>query len=99
MPMHRLARIAVLALALLPATLHAQQDTGAVPTIAGKTAGMQKLDGFLPLYWDERTGRMYLEIDRFDEDILYYTSLPAGIGHNDIGLNRGDLGGTYVVHF
>lgn len=99
MPMHRLARIAVLALALLPTTLHAQQDTGAVPTIAGKTAGMQKLDGFLPLYWDERTGRMYLEIDRFDEDILYYTSLPAGIGHNDIGLNRGDLGGTYVVHF
>src|SRR5690606_14611772 len=56
-------------------------------------------DGFLPLHWDERAGKMYLEIARFDEDLLYYTSLPAGVGHNDLGLNRGDLGGTYVVQF
>lgn len=99
MLLHRVAR-AALAIALFPVALVAQQqDGGAVPTIAAKTAGMQKLDGFLPLYWDEQTGRIYLEIGRFDQDILYYTSLPAGVGHNDIGLNRGDLGNTHVVRF
>ena len=99
MALHRVARIAALAIVLLPATLTAQQQDGAVATIAARTAGMQKLDGFMPLYWDEGAGRMYLEIGRFDEDVLYYTSLPSGVGHNDIGLNRGDLGGTYVVRF
>ncbi len=99
MALHRVARIAALAIVLLPATLAAQQQDGALATIAARTAGMQKLDGFMPLYWDERAGRMYLEIGRFDEDVLYYTSLPSGVGHNDIGLNRGDLGGTYVVRF
>ncbi len=101
MPLHRVARAAALALALLApsAAARAQQEPAATPTIAAKTAGMQKLDGFLPLYWDERAGKMYLEIARFDEDVLYYTSLPAGVGHNDLGLNRGDLGGTYVVRF
>ncbi|HEU5207881.1 MAG TPA: zinc-dependent metalloprotease [Longimicrobiales bacterium] len=100
MLLRRVARVAALAVALFPVGVAAQQqDGGALPTIASKTAGMQKLDGFMPLYWDEQSGRMYLEIGRFDEDVLYYTSLPAGVGHNDIGLNRGDLGGTYVVRF
>ena len=29
---------------------------GAVSSIEERTAGMQKLDGYFPLYWDERTG-------------------------------------------
>src|SRR5690606_11043942 len=67
--------------------------------IAAKTEGMRRIDGFMPLYWSERDGKMWLEIGRFDQDILYYISLPAGVGHNDIGLNRGDLGPDYVVRF
>jgi hypothetical protein len=82
---------------LLPAAVSAQQEP--LPSIADKTEGMQQLDGFMPLYWDERSGKLFLEIGRFDEDVLYYTSLPAGIGDNDLGLNRGDLGGTHVVQF
>ncbi|HSK19744.1 MAG TPA: zinc-dependent metalloprotease [Longimicrobiales bacterium] len=70
-----------------------------IPTIAAKTEGMQRIDGFMPLYWSERDGKMWLEIPRLNEEILYYVSLPAGVGHNDIGLNRGDLGPRYVVHF
>jgi hypothetical protein len=77
----------------------AQQRQEPTPTIATRTEGMRRLDGFLPLYWDERGGRVWLEIARFGEEILYYVSLPAGVGHNDIGLNRGDLGPRYVVKF
>jgi len=39
---------------------------GPVPAIEARTAGMQKMDGYFPLYWDERTGSMFLEIPRFD---------------------------------
>ena len=39
----------------------AQQAAGGgpVPTIDARASGMQKLDGYFPLYWDERSGSMY----------------------------------------
>ena len=60
---------------------------------------MQKLDGYFPLYWDERTGTLWMEIPRFDTDFLYATGLAAGLGSNDIGLDRGQEGGGKVVSF
>ena len=75
------------------------QDKKAPPTIAEKTQGMQAFEGYFPFYWDEREGKIWLEINRFDEEILYVNSLPAGIGSNDIGLDRGQLGDTRIVFF
>ncbi len=72
---------------------------GAVSTIEERTAGMQKLDGYFPLYWDERTGSLWLEIGRFHTDFLLATGLAAGLGSNDIGLDRGQEGGGKVVSF
>ncbi|HSK08650.1 MAG TPA: zinc-dependent metalloprotease [Vicinamibacterales bacterium] len=72
---------------------------GEMPTIAAKTAGMQKIDGFFPLYWDEAAGLLWLEIPRFDEDLLYVSGLSAGVGSNDIGLDRGQLSGSRLVRF
>ncbi len=60
---------------------------------------MQKLDGYFPLYWEERTGTLFLEIPRFDAEFLYTTGLAAGLGSNDIGLDRGQGGGGRVVSF
>lgn len=60
---------------------------------------MQKLDGYFPLYWDAKGGKLLLEIDKWDVDFLYYESLPAGLGSNDTGLDRGLLGQEKVVHF
>jgi hypothetical protein len=68
-------------------------------TIEDQTAGMQKLDGYFPLYWDDRTGSLYLEIPRFDSEFLYSTGLAAGLGSNDIGLDRGQGGQGRVVTF
>ena len=68
-------------------------------TITAKTRAMQALPGFFPLYWDEAKGDLWLEIPRFDEDFIYFTSLPGGLGSNDIGLDRGQLGAERLVRF
>jgi hypothetical protein len=68
-------------------------------TIAQKTAGMQKLPGFLTYYWDGREGKLWLQIDKWNTSFLYYESLPNGVGSNDIGLDRGQPGTITVVHF
>ncbi|RMF67057.1 MAG: DUF5117 domain-containing protein, partial [Calditrichaeota bacterium] len=97
--MTRVALMLALVLAwqsLLPAQSKAPET---LPTIAKKTEGMKKLDGFLPLYWEEKTGKMWLEIGRWDREVLYLHSLPAGVGSNDIGLDRGQLGRSRVVKF
>jgi len=70
-----------------------------IPSIEERTTGMQKLDGFFPLYWDERTGLLYLEIDHLNTDVLYTTGLAAGLGSNDIGLDRGQEGLGKIVSF
>src|SRR3954470_7617164 len=73
--------------------------TAAPQTIDARTAGMTKIDGYFPLYWDERAGSLYLEIPRFDSDFLYSTGLAAGLGSNDIGLDRGQGGQGRLVRF
>ncbi len=71
----------------------------AQPSIAEKTAGMKAYPGFFPFYWDEREGKIWLEINRWDEEVLYVNSLAAGLGSNDIGLDRNQLGQTRVLSF
>jgi hypothetical protein len=72
---------------------------GPVPSIGDRTAGMKKIDGYVPLYWDERTGSLFLEISRLDADFLFSTGLSAGLGSNDIGLDRGRAGEGRIVQF
>jgi len=68
-------------------------------TIDARTSGFQKLDGYMPLYWDEKTGSLWMEINKFDTEMLYSTGLTAGLGSNDIGLDRGQGGQGRVVKF
>ena len=67
--------------------------------IADKTKDAQKLAGYFNLYWDAKAGKLWLEIDKWDTEFLYQSGLPAGVGSNDIGLDRGQLGGTRIVRF
>lgn len=76
------------------------QRPAAPQSVEERTSGMKKLDGYFPLYWDERTGGMFLEISRFDSDFLFTSGLSAGLGSNDIGLDRGSgRGGGRLVQF
>src|SRR5947209_4042380 len=62
-----------------------------------KTAHLQKLDGYIPLYWDAENGKLLMQISRFGEELLYQSSLPAGVGSNPLGLDRGLPGPTHIV--
>ena len=77
----------------------AQNAASAAQSIAEKTKDAQKLPGYFNLYWDAKQGKLWLEIDKWSTEFLYQSSLPAGIGSNDIGLDRGQLGATRVVRF
>src|SRR5882672_6172610 len=76
-----------------------QAPAGPIQSIDARTAGMQKIDGFYPLYWEERTGSLFVEIPKLDTEILMNTGLAAGLGSNDIGLDRGTGGGARIVSF
>ena len=68
-------------------------------TITEKVKGMEKFPGFFTFYWDAKAGKVWLEIDKWNTEFLYVESLPAGIGSNDIGLDRGQLGNSSIVRF
>jgi len=74
-------------------------DTKPTPTIHDFTIGMKAMDGLFPMFWDAKSGHLYLQINKFDQDFLFLTSLPYGLGQNDVGLDRGKLGGSEIVHF
>jgi Domain of unknown function (DUF5117) len=42
---------------------------------------------------------MWLEINKWDTEFLFLDSLQAGVGSNDIGLDRGQVGEGRVVKF
>jgi hypothetical protein len=86
---------ATFALCLLAPALYAQK----LPSIEERTSGMRKLDGYFPLYWEERTGNLWLEVARLDQDFLSATGIAAGLGSNDIGLDRGTEDGGKLVSF
>ncbi len=75
------------------------QRPAAMPTVEDRTSGMRKIDGYFPLYFEERTGSLFVEIARLDSDFLFTTGLSAGLGSNDIGLDRGGGGGGRIVQF
>ncbi|MGH7650514.1 MAG: hypothetical protein ACREMS_01595, partial [Gemmatimonadaceae bacterium] len=72
--------------ALLASTAIAQQSSNAsaqqssTQTWARATAGLERHDGFIPFYFDEKTGKLLFEVSRLDQDFLYLYSLSTGLG-------------------
>jgi hypothetical protein len=91
----------VAAIALTTACLPAIAQVPAAPatSIAGRTAGMERLDGFLPIYLDPRQARILLEIPRDSTRALLLVSQATGLGSNPIGIDRGASGETHVARF
>lgn len=84
---------------LLPPTSSAQQNQQRPASIGQATAGATRQDGLFPVYFDDRTGKLQLEVTRLDQDFLYLNSLATGLGSNDLGLDRGTIGDEAVVRF
>jgi hypothetical protein len=91
---------------VLSVTIAQKKKTEAQPTpapqatgIAAKVAGMKHFPGYFDFYYDEKQDKIFLVVDKFNTEFLYVNSLPAGIGSNDIGLDRGQLGNDRIVKF
>ena len=98
--MIRVVRILfVLVLLVSPSIAEQRQEQTKSQTITEKVTGMEKFPGFFPFYWEAKTGKLWLEIDKWNTEFLYVESLPAGIGSNAIGLDRGQLGNRFIVRF
>lgn len=98
----RLPFLFIFSFLLLFASAQKPEPAGGEKTgsgIAAFTRGMQSFPGFFPIYWDAQKGRMFIEIGKWNQEFLYYPSLAAGMGSNDIGLDRGRLGQQHVVQW
>ncbi|HMG71023.1 MAG TPA: zinc-dependent metalloprotease [Gemmatimonadaceae bacterium] len=93
--------------AIACASTSAQHQTTTAPatqavtgsSLQAKIAGMEKRDGFIPLYLDPKQGKIYIEIPRDSTRALMFVSLATGLGSNPIGLDRGASGDSYVTRF
>jgi hypothetical protein len=70
-----------------------------LPSLQDFTQSMTKLEGYFDLYYDDANGLIYGRINRLNQEFLYVNSLAAGVGSNDIGLDRNQLGNTRIVKF
>jgi hypothetical protein len=94
--------VAMTALAHEGARAQQAPTTPSPTTITGFTAHMTKVPGFIPLYRDERAGKLYLEIPSTGgPDLLYQAYLASGVGQRDVGdgLDRGTLARGKLVAF
>jgi hypothetical protein len=69
------------------------------PPAESKTASMQNFEGYFNFYYDSKQDKIFLLIDKLDQEFLYVNSLKTGLGNNDLGLDRGQLGRSKVVKF
>ena len=67
------------------------------PTIREAVADSTAIEGYFNLYWDAESGNLYWEIDKLDTEFLYQISMGSGLGSNPIGIDRGQLRGTFVL--
>ncbi len=56
-------------------------------------------NGFFNFHYEASTDKIYLEVNDLEQEFLYVNSLATGIGSNDIGLDRGQLGQERLVKF
>ena len=94
MPAQRLLLAFLVLLALAPRPLHAKAEEPPDP-LAGATLEA----GFVDVYRNVQAGSVIIGVKELDEPFLLVTSLPGGLGSNDIGLDRGQVGKQYLARF
>jgi len=70
-----------------------------IPNLSEFISELDKKEGYLNFYWDDNKGKIYLEIKNLNQELIYINYLSAGIGSNDLGLDRGQIGGTRIIKF
>ncbi len=74
-------------------------EEGSLISIQAFAKGKDHRPGFFDVYYDTNSGEVYLQIDNVGQPFIFQSSMPRGVGSNDIGLDRGELGNTRLVQF
>jgi hypothetical protein len=88
-----------LLLAITPVTLLSHSAIAASDAARKIIKSAEAAKGFINLFYDAKSAELYLQADKLNQPFLLITSLPHGVGSNDIGLDRGQLGQTRMVQF
>jgi len=91
----RLITLCLVALCVLAGSAQAKRPSSALDDLGS----YEELEGFFTIYWDEAAGRTLLAIQNFDTPFIYQSSLARGVGSNDLGLDRSQLGATRLVEW
>jgi hypothetical protein len=68
-------------------------------SIAERTQGFDRAQGFLNVYTNDRTGQILIEVPRDSTRVLFLAVLATGLGSNPVGLDRGSGGTEQVTLF
>jgi hypothetical protein len=105
-PLLAFALAASIVFAAAPPTDQPGQPSGSMKSIAERTASMRHTPGLLPLDWDAKSGKLYLEVPLTanadhtrSAEYIFAHSLPYGMGSNDVGLDRGQISRGDLVYF
>lgn len=74
-------------------------SANAQESFAEKSKDYQSYQGYFDYFYDDSKDKIYLKVDKLEEEFLYVYSLSSGVGSNDLGLDRGQLGNEQVVYF
>lgn len=66
-----------------------------------RTAGLNKMEGFIPFYWDAKKGILLFELSpqRMNEEFIYFTGLSSGIGSIQMFADRSSFGESQLCRF
>lgn len=84
---------------LVLASPNAAWSQQAAPTIASRTVGLERRDGFIAMHVDPKSGRLLIELPRDSVRALLLISQATGFGSNPIGIDRGASADEQVVRF
>src|SRR6266567_9266877 len=99
--MKRVSILTILAIAMLSSFCRGETASGEKETIEARIAGLQRHDGFIPYYWDEKKGDILFELspDRLSREFLYFNGLGSGVGSTEIMADRSSFADAALCRF
>jgi hypothetical protein len=94
----------VLCLLVIPslfASAQTTRETALSDTLAARTAGLKRQDGFLPYYWDAKKGVLLFELAPAarEREFLYFTAFGSGAGSTKLFADRSSISASAVCRF
>ena len=97
--MRRAVLAALMALSASLSVAALAVESRILPSIETFAADLERRAGFFELLTDPVTAEAFLVVPQERGEFIFQTSLPRGVGSNDLGLDRGRLEDTRLVRF